>query len=165
MTCLDPRSQALLGDVLGLLRTAMNGTSYTRNKQIHTGKIPSKMCPHCGEEDVVPHRIFHCAGFNDLRTLVSEPTWHFLRTQPPCAQLHGWMTEGTAARGYRQALQSIQGTTAVFEQVPDLSEHLHLFVGGSCLAPKTPCLRLATWGLPRPCYQIMFSIRYLQGEW
>ena len=87
------------GDGLGLLRTAMNGTSYTRNKQIHTGKIPSKMCPHCGEEDVVPHRIFHCAGFNDLRTLVSEPTWHFLRTQPPCTHLHGWMTEGTAARG------------------------------------------------------------------
>eukprot|EP00435_Cladocopium_sp_Y103_P026669 s1004_g6.t1 len=134
-------------DGAGLLRTAMNGTFYTRNKQIHAGKVPSKVCPHCDMEDSVQHRIFECEGFTDLRALVKPTTWSFLEQQPLCTRLHGWFVEDVVDRDFRTSLMTIPDTTGVFEHVPALPSTLHLFVDGSCLEPQNPRLRLATWGV------------------
>eukprot|EP00435_Cladocopium_sp_Y103_P054544 s1210_g17.t1 len=68
------------GDGAGLLRTAMNGTFYTRNKQIHAGKVPTKMCPFCDQEDSVQHRVWSCEGFADLRSQMPQESAEFLRT-------------------------------------------------------------------------------------
>eukprot|EP00435_Cladocopium_sp_Y103_P030925 s305_g7.t1 len=131
----------------GLLRTAMNGTFYTRNKQIHAGKVPDKLCPYCQFEDGVPHRIFDCQGFSDLRAQVSPETWDFVQKQPECTQLHGWFVEDVVDRQYRQSLSLIQDTTGQF--VPDLAlpDVVHLFIDGSCTSPQRPAARLATWAV------------------
>lgn len=132
-------------DGLGLLRTAMNGTFYTRNKQIHAGKVPSKQYPHCDNEDAVHHRVFECTGFADLRSQVSEATWNFIHRQPQCTQLHGWFVEEVHDREFRHSLLTIPDPTGDFEEIEELPEVLHLFLDGSCIAPTEPRLRLAAW--------------------
>eukprot|EP00435_Cladocopium_sp_Y103_P020606 s10_g5.t1 len=133
-------------DAAGLLRTAMNGTFYTRNKQIHAGKVPTKACPYCDEEDSVNHRIWHCAGFSDLRNL-SESTQAFLRQQPECTQLHGWVVQDPSERIFRESLLTVKDTTGYFEPVDVQADVHHIFVDGSCTSPTQPQLRVATWGV------------------
>eukprot|EP00435_Cladocopium_sp_Y103_P015415 s3974_g3.t1 len=134
-------------DGVGLLRTAMNGTFYTRNKQIHAGKIPDKYCPYCECEDSVPHRVFDCQGFSDLRAQVAPATWEYLRRQPECTYLHGWFVEGVADRQFRQSLLTIPDTTGLFTPDLELPEVVHLFTDGSCTSPQRPAARLATWAV------------------
>eukprot|EP00435_Cladocopium_sp_Y103_P027303 s205_g6.t1 len=134
-------------DGLGLLRTAMNGTFYTRNKQIHAGKIPDKICPFCSCEDSVKHRIFECEAFADLRAQVDASTWEVLKRQPDCTQLHGWFVEETSDREFRKALMEIPDTSGLFPTDLELPDVLHLFTDGSCTSPARPTARLATWAV------------------
>ena len=134
-------------DGAGILRTAMNGTLYTRNKQIHAGKVPSKTCPHCELEDSVEHRLSQCEGFADLRAAVSEATWQFVGLQPECTRLHGWFVESACDRLFREALHNLPDTTGSFEHVPQVPDTLHLFTDGSCRHPTKPVIRTATWGV------------------
>eukprot|EP00435_Cladocopium_sp_Y103_P012427 s365_g3.t1 len=134
-------------DGQGLLRTAMNGTFYTRNKQIHAGKIPDKFCPFCTREDSVHHRIFECEAFSDLRSHVDDSAWAFLHQQPDCTKLHGWFVEGLADKEFRRALMDIPDTTGSFPVDLDLPEVVHMFTDGSCTTPQRPSARLATWAV------------------
>ena len=139
--------QSFAVDGTGILRTAMNGTFYTRNKQIHAGKVPSKACPHCGMEDSVAHRVWQCEGFADLRDGISEATKQFIRTQPECTQLHGWFVEPVFDRSFRAALHDLPEDTGVFEHFQALPEVFHLFTDGSCSHPTKPAIRMAFWGV------------------
>ena len=134
-------------DGAGLLRTSMNGTFYTRNKQIHAGKVPSKDCPYCDQQDSVYHRIWECQGFSDLRAALPLEAKEFIQSMPPCSHLHGWIVESSVDRQFRHSLSTIPDRTGDFLLAPDGIETLHLFVDGSCTEPERPALRVATWGL------------------
>ena len=138
--------KAFPADSQGLLRTTRNGTFYTRNKQIHAGKVPSKICPFCTSEDSVKHRVWECEAFQLLRTL-PDSTVRYLEHQPPCTTLHGWMVEDGCDQRFRQALQGIPDLTGTFQDTPALPEVLHLFTDGGCLQPTVPQLRLGTWSV------------------
>ena len=69
-------------------------------------------------------------------------------TYPAAVHTIAWMDDGwlKVRQPERTDMlwKSIQDNT---EHLRNLPEQLDLFVDGSCLAPKTPCLRLATWGV------------------
>ena len=134
-------------DGAGLLRTSMNGTFYTRNKQIHAGKVPSKDCPYCDKPDSVEHRIWECTGFADLRQALPEQASLDLQAMPSCTRLHGWMVEDATDRQFRHSLLTIPDLTAEFLPMQFDPDVLYLFIDGSCTEPHRPSLRVATWGL------------------
>ena len=128
----------------GILRSVMNGTFYTRDKQIHAGKVPSKTCPFCSQEDSLQHRIWHCSAFEDLRMSMPHHVRSFLDQQPDCTRLHAWVVESTADKEWRKLLHSLPGHHACVGPVP-ADPVLHLFADGGCLNPTVPHLRLASW--------------------
>eukprot|EP00438_Fugacium_kawagutii_P014883 Skav218191 [mRNA] locus=scaffold4385:54376:81512:+ [translate_table: standard] len=62
-------------------------------------------------------------------------------------KLHGWSVHSSDDLAFRRMLMTITDTTADFFPVPNDEPVAHLFTDGSCLAPNTPCLRLATWSV------------------
>eukprot|EP00435_Cladocopium_sp_Y103_P036870 s2188_g9.t1 len=132
---------------LGLLRVAMNGSFFTRDKQFSSGKYVSKQCPWCQEEDSVYHRTWECQHFCHERAKLSPVHRKFILAQPECTYLHGWFVETAADLHFRQALANIPDTTQVFDYVGPLPEVLHLFTDGSGLSPQQPALRLTTWSV------------------
>ena len=134
-------------DGAGLRRTSMNGTFYTRNKQIHAGKVPSKDCPFCEAQDSVEHRLWACPAFVDLRAIPPPEVLATIQNMPPCTRLHGWIVEDECDRDFRAALMEIPDQTGQFFLDKPEQTHLHLFVDGSCTEPRRPSMRVATWGV------------------
>eukprot|EP00435_Cladocopium_sp_Y103_P038590 s1356_g10.t1 len=91
----------------GLLRVAMNGSFYTRDKQFSSGKFTSKKCPWCSAEDSVHHRTWECPHFAEERSRLTEEHRHYIMSQPDCTKLHGWFVETDTDRAYRRALFAI----------------------------------------------------------
>lgn len=131
----------------GLLRVAMNGSFYTRDKQFSSGRFTSKQCPWCPSEDSVFHRTWQCPRFHAEREKIDHGIRKFLMQQPDCSKLHGWFIEGAEDKIFRKTLLDIPDTTQQFEHFTCLPETLHLFTDGSASDPKDPQCRLATWAV------------------
>ena len=131
----------------GLLRVAMNGSFFTRDKQFSSGKFLSKQCPWCEVEDSVHHRTWECPHFQHQRAKLSQAQVQFIFSQPECTRLHGWFIETEVDTAYRRSLMNIPDTTGVFECCHPLPDTLHLFTDGSGLDPNVKALRLVTWSV------------------
>ena len=72
----------------GLLRTAMNGTFFIHD----AGRVPSKLCPYCGEQDSVGHRLWHCEQLQQYRDQLSDHDRHFCSSnQNALVYMDGWL--------------------------------------------------------------------------
>eukprot|EP00438_Fugacium_kawagutii_P017648 Skav235522 [mRNA] locus=scaffold625:1016263:1019103:- [translate_table: standard] len=133
-------------DKAALMRTSMNGTFYTRDKQVHSGKFADASCPWCGSADSLEHRLWHCPGFAEARSHVTVHQREQLFEYPECTYLHGWFLVETEYVQYAQALARHHCSEEV--EVPAATtEPWQLFVDGACQHPKEPVLRLGTWGV------------------
>lgn len=142
---LSRNSTVNTGEERGILRSVQNGTFYTRDKQIHTGKIPSVHCPFCNCNDSLQHRIWECEFFSDLREAIPPQVKRFVSTQPECSRYHGWFTEDWTDAALRRALHELP-TEHEHHIPPVLPDVLHLFIDGGCLNPTNNRLRVAGWG-------------------
>ena len=135
------------GEERGIIRSIQNGTFYTRDKQIHAGKVPSKDCPFCSAPDGLTHRIWECPHFEDLRANIPYDARAFLLQQPECTRLHSWMVQSSADSHWRATLSRHgRPPLPVFPPPPD-DEVLHIFTDGGCLWPNKPRLRVASWAV------------------
>ena len=135
------------GEDRGIIRSIQNGTFYTRDKQIHAGKVPSKDCPFCAAPDSLQHRIWECSHFADLRDNLPYEVKAFLANQPECTRLHAWMVQTQADGHWRSMLHGLPLPTSVALQEPPIDEILHVFTDGGCLWPAKPRLRIASWAV------------------
>ena len=154
---LSRSTTANTGEEKGILRSVMNGTFYTRDKQIHTGKIPSIQCPFCECNDSLQHRIWECEFFQDLRQTVPPQVRDFWQQQPECTRYHAWFVEDWTDTTLRRALYDLSDHHV--HCVPTESpEVFHLFLDGGCLNPTIPRLRVAGWGF---CLAMLPSDEFL----
>lgn len=133
----------------GLLRTVLNGTFFTRDKQLACGTVVSDRCPFCQQPDSIRHRHFECAQFQPLRDALPPSVFQFLEEAPQCTVQHGWFCEPAEVRLLRHALSQLPDLTGDFVghyAIPSTTP-IHLFCDGSCLQPTIPELRVATWGV------------------
>ena len=135
----------MTGEDRGILRSIHNGTFYTRDKQIHAGKVPSKDCPYCQQPDGLQHRIWQCEFFADLRDRIPQTVREFLSTQPDCTRLHAWMIQEWPDFQWRSVLCQLPSPAQSCYPEPPSDHILHLFCDGGCLYPTQPRLRLASW--------------------
>ncbi len=133
----------------GLLRTILNGTFFTRDKQYSCGTVPSILCPFCNSPDSIVHRHYSCPYFQDLRLELPSRVFAYLEDAPQCTIQHGWFCEPEEVRLLRFELDSVPDLTEDFMPIPTMptTSPLHLFCDGSCLKPTTMELRVATWGV------------------
>ena len=137
----------------GLLRCALNGTQFTADALIHSGKVAHTGCVYCGEEDNQVHRHWHCKAFERFRTKILQT----VETTPmPLSKAfynHGWVPKSPAWWKFKEALFSIPDTHHLFQLEPRQFQAIraqaaiHLFTDGSCANPRMPSERIATWGV------------------
>lgn len=134
-------------DHQGLLRVALNGTFYTRDKLIHTGRITSVECQWCGMPDSIQHRTWECQGFQTCRE-VSQETVPDELDQVPCFKLKGWCIEPASYKQLRRALCSQPDRSQQFDLYQPTSQEVqHLLTDGSTDRPTHPQTRLSTWAV------------------
>eukprot|EP00438_Fugacium_kawagutii_P019856 Skav227951 [mRNA] locus=scaffold146:636511:639147:- [translate_table: standard] len=130
----------------GILRTGMNGTFYTNDALIHSGKVSTKCCSYCGHPDSKYHRLWECPRFQSIRNAIPWNAQQDLRSQPACFSVHGWILETVEVKHFRELLWTIPDTTLDWQN-PGRFDTLHFFTDGACLHPKNPAARLATWAV------------------
>eukprot|EP00438_Fugacium_kawagutii_P017138 Skav217501 [mRNA] locus=scaffold1908:258586:268404:+ [translate_table: standard] len=124
----------------GILRLVFNGAFYTRDRLCRSGTVDSGQCPWCPHQDSVYHRHFECPALEHCRTTPVDTS-----ALPPCTLNHGWFQEPAAVPSLRTHLCQLPDTSCEWAlSTPDMAV-LHLFTDGSCLEPREPRLRLATW--------------------
>ena len=156
---------------LGLLRVVLNGTFFTRDKQIHSGHFVDRACPWCSEPcDSIFHRHWECPHFQSSRGEVPTHIFQQLEELPDCSLQHGWFCTSSLLPQFRSCLQDAPDLTADFNVDPVSQDVLHLFIDGSCLNPTCPFTRIASWGvvcadIGQDCYrdQCGASIRQCLG--
>ncbi len=137
----------LTSDRQGMVRTAMNGTFFTRDKQSKAGTLPDDLCVWCKQPDSVHHRYWVCNHFKQSRDNIPEHFLAIFPDLPECTTLHGWWQESHLVPLLFQELQTLPDSTDIFLSLPPAQEVQHIFSDGSCLCPHSPVLRLATWGV------------------
>ena len=152
--------QANTGEERGIIRSVQNGTFYTRDKQIHTGKIPTKDCPFCHLADGLQHRIWECEAVADLRQTVPYRIREFLDTQPDCTRFHAWMVEDWTDFAWRKTLVDLRDASQDVRLSPPDEGTVHLFTDGGCLFPSIPRFRLASWAF---CVASLVDGTFLPG--
>lgn len=131
---------------LGFRRTGMNGTFFTNDTLIHSGKITSKICKYCDAEDSIAHRTWDCPFFQDARAHVTDDMKQTIQSQPDCLRLHGWGLESPWRKVFISHLNALPDQTGEFCPCP-LEDAIHAFTDGSCTDPAEPVRRLASWGV------------------
>ena len=131
----------------GLLRTVMNGSFFTRNKQLASGNFVDSSCPWCECIDSIRHRHWECPYFQDVRDRFPKESFAKLDSLDPCTIEHGWFTYHPALEQFRQCLNSAPDMSNSFLCQEVQAESIHLFTDRSCLAPALPTLCLASWGV------------------
>lgn len=131
----------------GLLRTVMNGSFFTRNKQLASGNFVDSSCPWCDSVDSIRHRHWECPFFQDVRGNFPLQSFTRLDSLDPCTLEHGWFPHHPALEEFRRCLIEAPDLSNTFLCQALPLESIHLFTDGSCLAPSSPTLRLASWGV------------------
>lgn len=128
-----------------LLRVALNGTFFTKDKMIHNGKLVDTNCPLRGELDSIPHRHWTCPAVQELVQHLSQDVHAFVHQAPECTIHHAWPTESQVKIEFRRELSQFCHEHPA-PAVITCSTAMYLFVDGSCRAPSIPHLRIASWG-------------------
>eukprot|EP00438_Fugacium_kawagutii_P001428 Skav204999 [mRNA] locus=scaffold3521:46731:48782:- [translate_table: standard] len=134
-------------DHKGLMRVSLNGTFFTNDKLVHTGKVVSNRCCWCDAPDDVEHRTWHCPGFQRVRS-------HALESLPeadraiPCTIQRGWILEQPAHLAFRRALCEQPNQVHVHDMYwPPTHHDIHMFTDGSTVNPTSKTSRLSSWAV------------------
>lgn len=137
-------------DEQGILRCALNGTLYTHDALVHTGKVDNGLCMFCQKADSVHHRHWECSFFEDLREACLSKIVGDIRTFPDCLSLHGWLPSNPFVDPPKALLQDLPDNAHVHFIPNDWDRHtdiIEVFPDGSCINPTVPNQRIATWGV------------------
>ena len=139
---LEPESKALL-------RTCLNGTFFTADRQQHhernRDQPDADKCKFCGEPDSQVHRHWRCPHFSHCRQLTEAQITTLLEL-PPAVTAHGWMPEPPSLVQFQQCCMGIRDEHTDFILPHHIPLVLDCFTDGGCLAPTSPVARLASWG-------------------
>ena len=133
---------------MGLLRVALNGTFFTRDKQFHSGHFVDKSCPWCHEHcDSIFHRHWECPHFQSSRSNIPSEVFGQLQTLPECSLQHGWICTSSLLQEFRACLFQAPDLTEDFHWAAMDQDVLYLFTDGSCINSKCSLTRVASWGV------------------
>eukprot|EP00435_Cladocopium_sp_Y103_P014534 s1534_g3.t1 len=144
------RSSQWTSEHAGLMRAALNGTFFTRDKQKHGPRGGDDACPWCQSCDSIYHRHWECGGFEDLRAVFTSAELSEVLQMPQCFLERGWVPEPPQVAAFRASLGEIPDQTwdfVDFTACDDDEAPLNIFTDGSCKDPTQPSTRLATWAV------------------
>eukprot|EP00435_Cladocopium_sp_Y103_P076071 s49_g75.t1 len=131
----------------GLLRTVMNGTFYTADHLPHRDASLTDQCPFCGQPDSASHRNWECQALEAARRDCPVATRQAIQQSAPSLFNHGWVARPASLLQFRQSLDKLASEVQFQIPADPHQEVLDLFTDGSCLGPRDPLSRLASWGV------------------
>ena len=146
-THLSKPSLTFTPDEQGLLRVAQNGTFYTHDTLVHSGKVPDALCKYCGLHDSVYHRHWECVSTLSSRSRIPVELLQQILQSPACLTQHCWAPEPSAVRDFRSHLNNIPDTTQHFLPIGPQRQHYDFFCDGSGKNPTQPLARVVGWGV------------------
>ena len=130
---------------LGLLRTALNGTFFTADTQVHNEKAHTLTCKFCHASDSQFHRFWECPVLEPHRPYPWLTEQVRAGGLPNCLTCHGWMGLPQSVRELRTLLLRQPDLTTHFDMPP--YQPRDLFVDGSCVRPTCKYTRVAGWSM------------------
>ena len=133
----------------GLFRKALNGAHFTQDALCHWSTSGSTVCEFCGGQDSRHHRFWECSVFDSCREHCTQDFWDILPGLPACLTLHGWALRPSTWTQWVQQLLKIPVPDPSLALRPFVSDDnwIDIFSDGSCLWPKHPDLKVASWAL------------------
>eukprot|EP00438_Fugacium_kawagutii_P027052 Skav214843 [mRNA] locus=scaffold16:48152:49687:- [translate_table: standard] len=128
-----------------MMRVVLNGSFYTRDNLVHSGKVDTKQCPWCPATDSVAHRHWSCPFMSDIWSSVETGFMDRLQTMDACTQTHGWFPILPHTREWYHLLANLPDLTTDWITPFDLPQVLNLFTDGGASYPSEPRLRVASW--------------------
>eukprot|EP00438_Fugacium_kawagutii_P031486 Skav235040 [mRNA] locus=scaffold287:261784:267003:- [translate_table: standard] len=128
-----------------LLRVVLNGSFYTRDNLVHSGKVETKQCPWCPCIDSVAHRHWSCPFMSEVWGSVETGLADRVQSMEACTSMHGWFPQLTGTKQWLRSLAALPDRTWEWEVHSHLPHVLHLFTDGSAMYPSQPRIRLASW--------------------
>ena len=133
----------------GVLRCALNGTLYTHDALVHTGKVECSTCRFCNQTDSIRHRHWECPHFDDLRSQCLSKIPKGIEQLPDCLVLHGWLPDNPFVNELKSILCNLPNLVHTLFIPPNFGKPdtcVEIFTDGSCINPTKPNQRVATWG-------------------
>eukprot|EP00438_Fugacium_kawagutii_P010060 Skav222709 [mRNA] locus=scaffold1661:97954:102885:+ [translate_table: standard] len=128
-----------------LLRVVLNGSFYTRDNLVHSGKVETKQCPWCPCIDSVAHRHWSCPFMSEVWGSVEDGLADRVQSMENCTSMHGWFPQLTGSKQWLRSLAALPDRTWEWEVPQTLPAVLHIFTDGSAMYPSQPRIRLASW--------------------
>ena len=125
------------------LRIAFNGTFFTQDALKHFDPRLTPECRFCGAADSLSHRVQHCPFFAEGRLQTGFPDRLPHSPLPDAQKFHAWGQEPVPLLDYHRYLAALPLPACVMQDLGGLD----LFTDGSCLQPRYPQLRLASWAV------------------
>ncbi len=133
----------------GILRCALNGTLYTNDAIVHTGKVESSDCSFCNATDSCRHRHWECPYFEEIRSQCLSQLPFEIKDLPDSMVLHGWIPKNPFVQELKSLLCNLPNlahTHFVPQKFNKTDKCVEIFTDGSCINPTKPDQRVATWG-------------------
>eukprot|EP00438_Fugacium_kawagutii_P015675 Skav217052 [mRNA] locus=scaffold1849:236442:240761:+ [translate_table: standard] len=131
----------------GILHRSLNGTFYTADHAKHMEGEQDTKCPFCGHADSQFHRHWECEELSEARVHCTLAMRDKILASSAATYNHGWIQTPPNLSEFRAQLKSIPDTTAWLTVPAEVPPILDLFTDGSCLRPRDPICRLASWGV------------------
>ena len=132
----------------GVYRRLLNGSMTTNKDAWRWSAEGSDLCRYCQQLDSSTHRFWDCPHTSDLRACLPPVVLDLVPQLPSTCVEHGWFLRPPTADTWIRALLSL---TPRLSALVDLPSHcgapVDLFTDGSCLWPKEPSFRLASWSI------------------
>ena len=146
----------LPSDDKAALRVALNGTFFTQDALKHFDSRLTPECRFCGVCDSLTHRVEHCPFFVEGRLHTGFQARLQHSPMREAQKLHAWGQEPAGLLEYHRYLTGLLPPASILQDLGGLD----LFTDGSCLQPRCPQLRLASWAvtcqsLSRPPWILM----------
>ena len=129
----------------GIYRKALNGAHFTNDSVCHWSETGATTCEFCGGVDSRYHRFWKCPTLAPYRK--ECPTWilDIIDNLPPCLTVSGWKLRSPGFDKWMQTLLAIDWPQVSFQPQFDSATSVDLFTDGSCMWPKHPGYRIASW--------------------
>ena len=146
----------------GIIRKFLHGASFTNAHAKHWSDDGSELCALCGGVDSVRHRLWDCPGTDSLRAQLSDDVIAASHSQPAVLLEHGWTLRAPLALSWFRYLDSLS-VPQVDPCWAPACPILDMFTDGSCLFPRYPDLRMASFSvvLSKP-FQLSYDHSWFQ---
>ena len=132
------------------LRLSLAGGLFTQDAHCHWNQQGGQ-CKWCGAADSLQHRYFECPQTEAVRSSLAPDVCRLRHLLPDAMVLRSWAIQPPTLLRWNRLLASVDLSSAACRVDFRCGVWNSVFTDGSCLWPKCPSYRVASWGAVLAC--------------